>query len=207
MAPVSELALRERKKAETRVAISRAAMRLAVANGPDGTTVDEIAAAAGVSPRTVFNYFATKEEAILGFDPDRSVELGRLVAQRPQWEAPLTALRAAFADIATGSAEVAETARIRSSLVRNHPQLYASHVASYLALERALIDAIEARTGLDHETSLYPRLAVVTAIAAFRVALDQAGPGDGALLAAIDEAFSVLTSGLRAPLARGDNQQ
>ncbi|MEY2422158.1 MAG: hypothetical protein QOI95_2225 [Acidimicrobiaceae bacterium] len=197
MSPV--VGLRERKKADTRVAISRAALRLAVEHGPDSITVDDIAAAADVSPRTVFNYFATKEEAILGFDPNRSLEVGQSVLERPARELPLTALRAAFVDIATGVPEVAEISRARVDLVRRHPQLHPSYVAGYAALENALVDAIARRTGLDAEGSLYPRLVVSTAIATFRVALDRAGPGKSSLIAAIDEAFDALAGGLRPP--------
>lgn len=53
--------LRERKKAETRQALAEAALALAVERGPAAVTVDDIADAAGVSARTVFNYFPTKE--------------------------------------------------------------------------------------------------------------------------------------------------
>jgi AcrR family transcriptional regulator len=195
----SALGLRERKKADTRVAISRAALELAIERGPDAITVDDIAAAADVSPRTVFNYFATKEEAILGFDPSRKLEVGRSVLERPARELPLTALRAAFVDIATGVPEVAEISRARVELVRQHPQLHPGYVAGYAALEDALVDAIVQRTGVDPERSLYPRLVVSTALAAFRVALDRAGPGKQALIAAIDDAFEALAGGLRPP--------
>ena len=125
----STVGLRERKKADTRAAISRAALRLAIEHGPDAITVDDIAAAADVSPRTVFNYFATKEEAILGFDPNRNLEVGRSVLERPARESPLTTLRAAFVEIATGVPEVAEISRARVQLVRDHPQLHPSYVA------------------------------------------------------------------------------
>ena len=191
--------LRERKKADTRLAISRAALQLAIERGPDAITVDDIAAVAGVSPRTVFNYFSTKEEAILGFDPNRSVELGRSVLERPARELPLTALRAAFVEIAAGVPEVAEISRARVELVRQHPQLHPGYVAGYSALEDALVDAIAQRTALDPERSLYPRLVVSTAIAAFRVALHRADPGEDALIAAIDDAFDSLATGLRPP--------
>src|SRR2546427_104330 len=120
--------LRERKKADTRSAIARAALHLAIERGPDAVTVDAIAAAADVSPRTVFNYFGTKEEAILGFDPDRSLELGRAVIERPSRESPLAALRAVFIEIATGVPEAAEMSRARVQLVHDHPQLHPSYV-------------------------------------------------------------------------------
>ena len=187
------------EKADTRAAISAAALRLAVEHGPDAITVDGIAAAADVSPRTVFNYFATKDEAILGFDPSRSLEVGQSVLERPPRELPLTALKAAFVEIATGVPEVAEIARARVELVRQYPQLHPGYVAGYAALEHALVDAIAHRTGLDPERSLYPRLVVSTAIAAFRVALDRAGPGTPSLIAAIDQAFDTLAGGMRPP--------
>lgn len=191
--------LRERKKTDTRRAISRAALLLAVERGPEAITVDEIAAAADVSPRTVFNYFATKEEAILGFDPSRSLELGQSVRDRPARETPLAALRAAFTEIATSVPEVAELARTRGDLVRDHPQLHPHHLAGYSVLEHALVDAIAERTGLDPAKSTYPQLVVSTSIAAFRVALDRAKPGAPALVDAIDDAFDTLTNGLKPP--------
>ena len=57
--------LRERKKAETRTALSQAVLRLALERGLDEVTADDIAAAANVSVRTFHNYFGTKEEALV----------------------------------------------------------------------------------------------------------------------------------------------
>ena len=56
--------LRERKKAETRAAISKAVMTLAIERGLDAVTADDIAAAANISVRTFHNYFGSKEEAL-----------------------------------------------------------------------------------------------------------------------------------------------
>ena len=58
--------LRARRKAETWSALHEAAASLAVEHGVDGTTVEAVAEAAGVSARTFFNYFRSKEDAILG---------------------------------------------------------------------------------------------------------------------------------------------
>src|SRR5437879_2937476 len=165
--------LRERKKVDTRRTISRAALRLAAEHGPDAITVDDIAVAADVSPRTVFNYFATKEEAILGFDPHRAHEIAQSVRARPTKESPLASLRAAFVEIATGIPEIGEIARQRSQLVRDHRQLHPHYVAGYSALEQALVEAVSERTGLDPGRSPYPQLVVSTALVAFRVALDR----------------------------------
>src|SRR4029450_13544031 len=86
--------LRERKKAETRQALMAAAVRLAEDLGPDRVTVEAIAEAAGVSPRTFFNYFQSKEDAMVGVSPNETSELLDDLAARPEDEAPLDPLRA-----------------------------------------------------------------------------------------------------------------
>jgi len=62
--------LRERKKAKTRAAIRREAMRLFREQGYEETTVEQIAEAAEVSPSTFFRYFPTKEDVVLQDDFD-----------------------------------------------------------------------------------------------------------------------------------------
>nr|BFE79419.1 hypothetical protein GCM10020093_020200 [Planobispora longispora] len=57
--------MREQKKQATREALSAAALRLALERGPDNVRVDDIAEAAGVSPRTYNNYFSSREQAIV----------------------------------------------------------------------------------------------------------------------------------------------
>src|ERR1700684_3472572 len=68
--------LRERKKLATRQALGAAAMRLAVERGLENVFVEDIAAAADVSPRTFNNYFASKYEAICALALDRSMQIG-----------------------------------------------------------------------------------------------------------------------------------
>ncbi|KRF03964.1 hypothetical protein ASH00_14990 [Arthrobacter sp. Soil782] len=74
---VSQLiSLRERKRTETWSALHDAAARLTLERGPEAVTVEQIAASAKVSPRTFFNYFSTKEDAILGLqEPSVDEEL------------------------------------------------------------------------------------------------------------------------------------
>ncbi|ROP64246.1 TetR/AcrR family transcriptional regulator [Curtobacterium sp. PhB115] len=67
--PDAEPGLRERKRRATRLAIQQAALRIATEDGLGAVTVDEISRRADVSPRTFFNYFPNKEQAILGDDP------------------------------------------------------------------------------------------------------------------------------------------
>jgi AcrR family transcriptional regulator len=194
--------LRERKKSETRRAIGVAALELAVARGPAAVTVDDIAAAAGVSPRTVFNYFGTKEAAILGFDPDRRAALLERLLARPASEPPLTALREALRDGDTDDSGPAIAWRTRARLAREHPQLQAAYIASHTVLEDELTAALAAR--LDRDVSdPYCRLVATSALNAMRVAVDHvlaSGSTDhAAYVAAIDGAFAALASGLSEP--------
>ena len=78
--------LRERKKLATRQALGSAAMQLAVERGLDNVLVEDIAAAAGVSPRTFNNYFASKYEAICALALDRAAPDRRGAAGRPAGE-------------------------------------------------------------------------------------------------------------------------
>lgn len=76
--------LRERKKQATREALREAALRLAVERGPDQVRIEDIAAAAGVSPRTYHNYFASREQAIVSaVTVDREARIAAAVAARP----------------------------------------------------------------------------------------------------------------------------
>jgi AcrR family transcriptional regulator len=84
--------LRERKKLATRKAIGRAAIRLAVERGLDNVLVEDIAAAAGVSPRTFNNYFSSKAEAILSLSLDRAEAIGAELRERPADEPLLEAI-------------------------------------------------------------------------------------------------------------------
>jgi len=76
--------LRERKKQATREALREAALRLAVERGPEQVRVEDIAEAAGVSPRTYNNYFASREQAIVAaVTSDREARIAAAVAARP----------------------------------------------------------------------------------------------------------------------------
>ena len=68
---VTELSLRETKRRDTARALSRAAFELALERGPDGFTIDEVAARAGYSRRTFANHYSGKEQAIVGVAAER----------------------------------------------------------------------------------------------------------------------------------------
>jgi len=85
--------LRERKKLATRRQLRAAALHLVAEHGMANVTVEDIAEAADVSPRTFFNYFPSKEAAVYGADPDRVAALRERVVNQAPGEPVLDALR------------------------------------------------------------------------------------------------------------------
>ncbi len=189
--------LRERKKAETRTALGSAALHLADELGPDGVTVEAIAEAAGVSPRTFFNYFSSKEDAIVGIAPAQSSALLADLLARPEDEAPLDALRAIMLAAADRMEASGDDWTIRHRLIQRHHSLAVRRSAWFAEVERGLAEEIARRTGLDADLDTYPSLVVTTAIGAMRVAIAvwQERPRSGTLGDLIDETFDVLAHG------------
>src|ERR1700728_2542445 len=110
MLDAGRVSLRERKKARTRAALREHALRLFREQGYQATTVEQIAAAAEVSPSTFFRYFPTKEDLVLQDDMDtRMVEA---FARQPPELSPIAAVRAAMRE-AWSSFTAEEWAQIR----------------------------------------------------------------------------------------------
>src|SRR5215467_9132238 len=94
--PVADppVSLRERKKAATRRLLRRAALELVAERGFGNVTVEDIAEAADVSPRTFFNYFPSKEAVLFGGEPDRGALLRERIATSAPGQPAIDALRA-----------------------------------------------------------------------------------------------------------------
>jgi AcrR family transcriptional regulator len=123
--PVTDIGLRERKKARTRADLQRHALHLFRDRGYAATTVDDIAAAAEVSRSTFFRYFPNKEDVVLFDDVDPL--MAAAFAEQPAGTPLLTALRrsfvAAFDRLAPEKRELEE---VRMELVRTIPELAAA---------------------------------------------------------------------------------
>ncbi|MFI5054012.1 MAG: TetR family transcriptional regulator, partial [Acidimicrobiia bacterium] len=117
--------LRERKKAQTRQALQDAAMGLFVQQGFEGTTVEEIAEACDVSPRTFFRYFPTKEEVLFGDSQERCASLLAVLAAEPPELPPLVALQGALRAIALDYRDERALLLARAEIVQGSPNLRA----------------------------------------------------------------------------------
>ncbi len=139
--------LRQRKRERTRAALVGAALDLFERQGYEATTVDEIAAAADVSPRTFFRYFATKEEVALG--DDSGPQIIGLLAARPDDEPMLESVRRVVTDsLALVSAEDREALLARLRIVYRTPSLRARRWEFQLEMGRISGTILATRRGL-----------------------------------------------------------
>jgi len=201
--PVS---LRERKKQATRRLLRRAALDLVAERGLANVTVEDIAEAAEVSPRTFFNYFPSKEAALFGGqDPDRAATLRDQLASRPPGEPVLDGLRTVLAEDAQGMADELRSlggdpreALRRMKAARNDPHVRAAHAAQMARIERAIAEGLATRLGADQETDPYPSVLAAAAVAVVRACIAfWAGSGGTVPLGQlIDQAFRALADGL-----------
>lgn len=173
--------MRERKKRETRRALHRAATELVLEDGLAAVTTDAIAREAGVSPRTFFNYFPTKEAALAGVPEEIVEKITHLVAERPVDEHLWTTARLVATTLAQVSLRDPELWRRRRRMLANRPEAAALVMGSERALELGLVEALVARAQASPTVAQpwrAPMLAM-TALNAVRVAM-QVGddPGD-----------------------------
>jgi AcrR family transcriptional regulator len=139
--------LRERKKARTKATIQREALRLFSEHGYAETSVEQIAAAAEVSPSTFFRYFPTKEEVVLSeFIDSRTIELFR---SAPAELSPTAALRHAIDALTTEvSEEDLELESLRNELIQQVPELRRGLMAELLRPIQMMSEVIAERLGL-----------------------------------------------------------
>lgn len=189
---------RDRKKNQTRDALTAAALRLAAERGVEQVTVEEIADAADVSARTFFNYFSSKDEAITGRDPQSGQRLHDRIRSAPAHLDPLDTIRLALQDELRDAEPDRKQWRLRMTVVGRSPHLLARLTTLGQAEEQALVSVIAEREGLDPR-SCYPQLLAAVLGTACRVALTRWGADGEArdLSVLVDETFDLLAAGLR----------
>ncbi|MDN4645005.1 TetR/AcrR family transcriptional regulator [Arthrobacter sp. PsM3] len=140
MTTAAPLPLRERKKAETWGALHESAASLALQHGVDETTVEAIAASAGVSPRTFFNYFHVKEDAILGLREPvlEPAQLSRISVTADDLVGQISRLLVTVAWTAIGGTDRAR----RRQLIARYPNLARRHMDYMVKAERLVSQGI-----------------------------------------------------------------
>ena len=193
--------LRERKKSATRHALHLAALQLVAGRGLDDVSVDDIAERADVSPRTFFNYFPSKVDAVIGLDPAAPQELFDAFASRPAGESAVEAMRAVHRERAAEMAEDRELWPLRMQVIDSHPVLVHRLMAGFGESERLLAEAIAERTGTRVDVDVYPTLLAAAQACVMRTALHRwlATGFSASLPALVDEGWDVLAAGLPAP--------
>jgi AcrR family transcriptional regulator len=187
--------LRERKRTRTRLMIQAEAFELFASKGYAETTVEEIAAAAAISPRTFFRYFPTKEDVVLWdeYDP----VLPELLEARPIDEPPATTARAIVRETLSGIyRRDPEQLLTKMRLLSSVPELRARFLESQARGGEMFASLLAQRSG--HRGDEFEARVIAAALgAAVTGALDlwQRGDGKGDPLALFDRATDALVDG------------
>ncbi|MDJ0324419.1 TetR/AcrR family transcriptional regulator [Cryobacterium sp. PH31-AA6] len=198
-----EPGLRERKRLATRRAIQRAVLTLSCDRGIDKVTVEDISRVADVSPRTFFNYFSSKDAAMVGdeFDLVSEEDIDAFVNGGPSGDilAQIAQLLAASLKNTEGDREIHQ---LRREVMKENPYLFGLRMATLRDFEGRLQEIISQRLALDkpdlvadpvrlHQQAL---LLTLVAVAAVRHAWRCWAEGDSTrpLADQVSESFSEL---------------
>lgn len=174
------------------------ALDLFATQGFEETTVEQIAAAAGVSRRTFFRYFESKAAVLFSEFDAEVTELRAAFAAVPANVGLMTAIRRVVVGVNHYRAEDVPELRIRMSLIGSNASLQAEAARHYDAWERAVGDFAAARLAQPAD-SLYPRAIAHTTLAAARAAFERwAARADADLTVYLDAALAALAAGFSA---------
>lgn len=198
--PCGPPGLRERKKLQTRTAIVTAALELFEQQGFEATTIEDIAAAADISPRTFFRYFESKQDVVMAHTNDKGDDLGTRVEARPAHEGPVEALRQTI--LAQLSALVAadDTVLREMRVMMSSPELRAMALDHFHEHQEQLAAALAVRMNQPPD-ALGPHVLAGVFSTAVWAAVDRwvaEGADRDRLVPMVDEVFRMLASGFDA---------
>jgi AcrR family transcriptional regulator len=139
--------LREQTREAVRAALAERALELFDERGFDATSVEDVAAAAGISGRSFHRYFPAKEDAVLGDATAAGHLVAATLAARPAGESPWRAMRAALQPIAELSDTNAERTLRVMRVVNGSASLRARHLEKHLMWSRILTPIMRERLG------------------------------------------------------------
>jgi AcrR family transcriptional regulator len=194
----TETGLRERKKAATRAALSRAAWSLMVETGLDAVTIEAVAEAVNVSPRTFRNYFSSREEAIVDALAQRNMKIVEKLRARPDtesvWDSLVVVLPSALTEIVGDRGDF--LALIQA--IGKDPAMLAQNLLVFERTRQLIAEVIAERTGTDADRDLTPRLAAGAVTIAIRASVElwARGRTDATLPDLVLESLAQLRAGL-----------
>jgi len=195
--------LRERKRRETRAALSLAATRLCLQRGWKAVTVDDIAAAANVSTRTFRNYFSTKAEAVAAGHLERMLRIADGLRARPTseplWTAITKSVAAQFECPAQKSKALLDVNRwvARIRFILTEPAIQGEVLKASVAAQVELAKVIAQRIGARRAKDLYPQVAAAVVTAVVGTVVDRwlrDGPS-GSIVPLLHKALELVASG------------
>ncbi|AZQ69936.1 MULTISPECIES: TetR family transcriptional regulator [Streptomyces] len=195
-----EVTMAQRKRQLVADELTEAALQLLALKGFDTVTIDEIAASAGVSKRTFFRYFASKEDVVVQFLAGMGADMRAQLAERATGEPPSAALRRAVWVAMAACADHSDRALRVVQLILRTPALHARFLEHQARWRDDLAEELTHRRESGREDDLYPRMAAGMALTAFDAVLHRWSDSDGAEDPAglIDQAFAVIAPALDA---------
>jgi AcrR family transcriptional regulator len=191
-----EEGLRERKRRETLRRIAEQGLKLFLTRGYEATTLDAIAEAAGISRRTFFYYFKTKEEILLAWQDGGFTEtLRAAVLEQSTKQSPLNAVKNALLGLTISFQADYKQTRVIERLMCANESLRIRHQAKYVEKEQAVFDAL---CQMWPQPKRQPALRIVAmmSIGALRLAIDNWNRDQGKrpIATYLKEAFADLKS-------------
>lgn len=191
--------LRERTRAAMRAEVSDIAFRLFAEQGFEHTTIEQIAAEAGLSRTTFFRYFGTKEELVLGKMNEFGHEVAAALAARPESERPWEALRRAFDLVSEPRGDESEPSSNGLQLFSDACALMTRQWEKTQGWQSMLVPEIARRLGgaANPSSDLRARVLVASAISCLDAAADaaMADGGKTPLSVLLDQAMETLSEG------------
>jgi TetR/AcrR family transcriptional regulator, regulator of mycofactocin system len=185
-------------RADTRARVEQAALDLFTLRGFDPVTIDDVAAASGISRRTFFRYFATKADAVWGDFDAHVAQLECLLAATDPAQSVLASVCGAYVEVNDYADADLPLLRERMQLILTEPALLAHSQLRYAAVDRVVAEHVARRTG-SSPTDLVPRLVAASTRAAATTAFELwLADGKIPLGQRLREAFTQLTDGFPA---------
>ena len=182
MPPTTLIPLRERKRLETWSTLHEAAASLALDHdGLNGVTVDAIVERANVCARTFFNYFDTKEDAVLGFSEPR-IDDTLLAAFNTSTEPMTNRVADFYFDVVRSSRTSGAGRQRRAQIIRRHPELANRQITHFAQVEKLVSDAVlehlpsQALPTKDLTVEEFAEALAIASTTAYRIAVRRSTP-------------------------------